>query len=105
MSIQDWLSGDSAFATFAGLAGAAAMAATDFSKPWRFLQHLGVGFLCATFATPTLFPAIGSVLSFINVDPSYQFAGASFIVGAFGIYILELARVIFRYRISKGDDE
>jgi hypothetical protein len=104
MSILDWLRDDTNFQALAGIAGAAAMAATDWSKPWRFLQHLGVGTLCATFATPTLFPAIGRVLSWINVDPSYQFAGAAFIVGAFGIYILEFGRAVFRFRARNPGD-
>ncbi|WP_127524091.1 hypothetical protein [Mesorhizobium sp. Z1-4] len=77
------------------------MAAADWSKPWRFVQHVGVGTLCAAFATPVLYPAIAAVLGWLNVDPGHQYSGASFVVGAFGIYVMELARAVFRHK-TKG---
>lgn len=104
MSLIDWLREDSTFNFIAGVGGAAAMAMTDWTGKWQLLRHVAVGTLCATFATPYLYPGISWVLSWMHVDPDYKYGGAAFMVGAFGIYVLELARAIFRYRISKGGE-
>lgn len=96
MSILDTLQNERVWAAVAGLAGAAVMAAVDWSGPWKAARHFLVGALCATFATPTLYPAIAQLLKWAHVDPNYQFAGASFVVGAFGIYLLEFIRAAIR---------
>ena len=105
MPLWEIIQNDKVWSAIAGIAGAAAIAATDWSKPWRFAQHVGVGTLCATFATPVLYPAIAAMLGWINVDPNYQYAGASFVVGALGIYVLEFVRAVIQHRTKGHRDE
>ena len=85
----------------AGVAGAAAMAATDWRSPWRVVQHLFVGTCAATFATPIFAPAISKALGWIAVDPGRYTDASAFIVGAFAIYVLELGLAIYRHKIAK----
>tara|TARA_R100001086_G_scaffold38844_2_gene17197 strand:- start:202 stop:525 length:324 start_codon:yes stop_codon:yes gene_type:complete len=91
-------------AVLAGIAGAAAMAATDWRSPLRFAQHLFVGTVTAGVATPWAFPLISTVLSIFKVDQSAHEASAAFITGAFGIYALEYALAVWRRKFRKNDD-
>lgn len=88
-------------AIFAGIAGAAAMAATDWRNPIRFAQHLFVGTVTAAVATPWAYPAISTLLSFLQVKDDSHEASAAFITGAFGIYALEYALATWRRKYGK----
>lgn len=52
MTWSEMIASDNVLVWAAGLAGAAAMAATDWRSPWRAAQHIFVGTLAAGFATP-----------------------------------------------------
>lgn len=89
MTFLEWLHEPKPLAILAGVAGAAAMAATDWRSPLRFIQHLFVGSVTAAMATPWLYPIISQALSFARVDPAAHGSSAAFITGAVGIYVLE----------------
>ena len=50
MTLFEFLQQERPLAIIAGIAGAAAMAATDWRSPWRFAQHLFVGTACSAAA-------------------------------------------------------
>lgn len=108
MNLIDLLQSDKPLTILSGLAGAAAMAATDWRSPWRLVQHIFVGTSASAIATPIFFPAISTVLGFIKVDPNLHQNSAAFIVGAFAIYLLEFSLAFWRAKTSKlenGDDD
>lgn len=107
MSIFEFLQQDKPLAIMAGLAGAAAMAATDWRSPWRLVQHIFVGTAASAIATPVFLPAIGKALSWLAVNPESNGNAAAFITGAFAIYVLEYALAFWRLKIAspkKGPD-
>lgn len=104
MTPEEWLSSERAATVIAGVLGAAAMAATDWRTPWRLVQHLFVGTASSAIATPVFEPAISKTLGIIAVDPAAHENAAAFIVGAFGIYILELSLAIWRAKIRRGQN-
>lgn len=90
-----------------GLAGAAAMAATDFRSWRRVIQHLAVGVPTAMFAAPIFAPAISKMLGIFTTDVADQKSGAIFITGAFGIYMFEFIKEFFmakKKRLMEGKD-
>lgn len=103
MNIQDWFEDPKRFAILAGVAGAAAMAATDIRNPLRAVQHLFVGALTATFATPVFYPIISSALSVLRVPDEYHANSAAFITGAGAIYVLEFVRVFWAKKTSEEE--
>lgn len=100
MSLLEFLQQDKPIAVMAGLAGAAAMAATDWRSPWRLVQHIFVGTAASSIATPIFFPAIAKALGWLSVNPDSQGNAAAFITGAFAIYVLEYALAFWRLRIA-----
>lgn len=98
MNIWEWVEGPRAWAVLAGVAGAAAMAVTDWQSPARFLQHMFVGSVTASVATEWTAPAISKILGLASVDPSAHPYSAAFITGAFGIYALEFILAFWRRR-------
>ncbi len=96
MTIGELLSSDRIVPALAGIAGAAAMAATDWRSPWRLAQHVFVGTAMSAVATPVFAPAISRVLGLIAVDPSAHANASAFLVGAFGIYFFEFAREFWK---------
>lgn len=105
MTVWEWLQEPKPLAVLAGLAGAAAMAVTDFRNPLRLLQHLFVGTVTAAVATPWFYPMISGALALAKVEPAAHAYSAAFITGAFGIYVLEFGLAFWRpsvdgYRIS-----
>ena len=105
MTPFEFLQQERPLAIIAGIAGAAAMAATDWRSPWRFAQHLFVGTACSAAATPLFAPAISKLLGMIAVDPASHGYAAAFIVGAFGVYLLEYALAFWRHKIGRGDKD
>ena len=103
MTIIDFFQQDKPLAVLAGLAGAAAMAATDWRSPWRLVQHIFVGTSASAIATPVFAPAIGKVLGWLSVDPATHANAAAFITGAFAIYLLEYALAFWRLKIAKSN--
>lgn len=101
MTISDFLASEKPLAILSGVAGAAAMAATDWRNPWRLAQHLFVGTAASAIATPVFFPAISKILGFIAVDQSAHANASAFIVGAFAIYILEFSLAFWRAKTKK----
>tara|TARA_R100000655_G_scaffold97713_1_gene140759 strand:- start:1030 stop:1371 length:342 start_codon:yes stop_codon:yes gene_type:complete len=89
MTLAEMINSDNALVWAAGLAGAAAMAATDWRSPWRLAQHVFVGTTAAIIATPLLFPMISGLLGFLNVDEGAHQNSAAFMTGAFAIYLFE----------------
>lgn len=106
VTLWDILQSEKPLTVLSGIAGAAAMAATDWRSPWRVVQHIFVGTAASAIATPILYPAISGILGFIAVDASAHGNAAAFIVGAFAIYFLEFALAFWRARTGKvdGDD-
>ncbi len=96
MTLGELLSQDRIIPALAGMAGAAAMAATDWRSPWRLLQHVFVGTATSAVATPIFAPAISQALGFLAVDVSAQENASAFLVGAFGIYFFEFAREVWK---------
>lgn len=86
----------------AGVAGAAAMAVTDWRSPMQLVKHLFVGTLTSAFATPLFFPMLSAILDIFKVSEDYHQNSAAFIVGAAGIYVLEFILVAIR---KKGEDK
>jgi hypothetical protein len=84
------LNSERAITFLSGVAGAAALAITDFRGSWRLLQHVCVGTLASATATPVLFPAISKALSLIAVAPEAQEHSAAFLTGGFAIYLFEV---------------
>lgn len=103
MTFLEWLQQPRPLAVLAGVAGAAAMAVTDWRSPLRALQHLFVGTVTAAVATPWLYPIISEALSIARVKPDAHASSAAFITGAFGIYILEFVLAFWRRRARKED--
>lgn len=98
MSWAEHLTSEKLFAFGAGVAGAAAMAFTDWRTPWRCAQHIFVGVVASIYATPIFAPIIMKALGWISVAPEASGNAAVFLTGAFAIYVLELARAIWRVR-------
>ena len=103
MTIWEWMQQPKPGLILAGVAGAAAMAVTDWHSPLRAMQHLFVGTITAAVATPWLYPLISQALSFARVDPEAHEASAAFITGAFGIYILEFVLAFWRRKAGKEE--
>lgn len=103
MNILEWLQQPKQVAILAGLAGAAAMAVTDWRSPLRALQHLFVGTVTAAVATPWFYPVISRALSVAQVDPAAHPSSAAFITGAMGIYVLEFALAFWRRKAGPED--
>ena len=101
MNIFEFVQGDKPLAVLAGMAGAAAMAATDWRTPWRVVQHIFVGTSCSAMATPVFAPTISKVLGFVAVDPEAHQNASAFIVGAFAIYFLEFALAFWRAKTKR----
>jgi hypothetical protein len=95
---------ETAMAVLSGIAGAAAMAATDWRSPWRLAQHLFVGTSASAIATPIFAPAISKVLGFVAVDPAAHENASAFLVGGFAIYFLEFALAVWRRKTKEGGD-
>lgn len=104
MTFWDIISSEKVWTAAAGLAGAAAMAATDWRTPWRFMQHIFVGAAASAIATPVMFPAISALLGFIKVDSGSHGNAAAFITGAFAIYLFEYCLAFWRSRTEGQDD-
>lgn len=100
MNITELLTSERAVIILAGVAGAAAMAATDWRSPWRFAQHIFVGTAAAGFATPIFFPIISTALGLARVDVSAHAGASAFITGVFAIYILEFVLAFWKHKIS-----
>lgn len=96
MTLLEFLQQEKPLAILTGVAGAAAMAMTDWRGWWRFFQHLTVGALASGFGTPALWGLIAGWLKMPkDSDPGITY----FFVGAFGIYALEVARAaIYQWR-------
>jgi hypothetical protein len=88
-----------------GIAGAAALAATDWRSPWRFAQHIFVGTAASAIATPVLFPIISKGLDLISVDAASQQNSAAFITGAFAIYFFELVVAFWRAKTKEEKEK
>lgn len=86
----------------AGIAGAAAMAATDWRSPWRFIQHIFVGTMGASFATPWLLPVFSKLLSLFAIDVVDHERSAAFVTGAFSIYVFETVLAIWRRKYGEN---
>ena len=96
MTLGELLSSERVIPVLAGIAGSAAMAATDWRSPWRLVQHVFVGTSMSAVATPVFAPSISRVLGLIAVDPSAHGNASAFLVGAFGIYFFEFAREFWK---------
>lgn len=105
MTIYEFLQQDKPIAVLAGLAGAAAMAATDWRSPWRLVQHIFVGTAASAIATPVFAPAIGKALGWLAVAPASHGNAAAFITGAFAIYILEYSLAFWKLKIAKPGEK
>lgn len=105
MTLFEFLASEKPLVVLSGIAGAAAMAATDWRTPWRLLQHIVVGTTCSAIATPVFAPAISAMLGFVAVDPSAHANASAFIVGAFAIYFLEFSLAFWRAKTKKAGDE
>lgn len=103
MTVWELIQQEKPLAILSGLAGAAAMAATDWRTPWRLVQHIFVGTAASAIATPIFAPSIGAVLGWMQVAPEANSNAAAFITGAFGIYVLEYALAFWRLKIKKPD--
>lgn len=103
MTFWEWIQQPRPLAVIAGLAGAAAMAVTDWHSPLRAIQHLFVGTITAAVATPWFYPFISTLLDWARVDPAAQPYSAAFITGAFGIYVLEFVLAFWRRKTGKED--
>jgi hypothetical protein len=103
MSLSDFLASDKPLALLSGVAGAAAMAATDWRSPLRLVQHLFVGTSASAIATPVFAPAISKILGFLAVDPAAHANASAFIVGAFAIYVLEFSLAFWRAKTRRAD--
>lgn len=103
MTFWEWVQQPKPLAVVAGIAGAAAMAVTDWHSPLRALQHLFVGTIAAAVATPWFYPIISTALSWAQVEQSAQPSSAAFITGAFGIYVLEFILAFWRRKTAKED--
>lgn len=103
MTLWEFLQQPKPLAILAGIAGAAAMAVTDWRSPLRALQHLFVGTVTAAVATPWFYPVISKVLSFAQVEPAAHPSSAAFITGAFGIYVLEFALAFWRRKAGSEE--
>lgn len=103
MTLWELLQEEKPLAILSGIAGAAAMAATDWRTPWRLLQHIFVGTAASAIATPIFAPSIGAVLGWMQVAPEANSNAAAFITGAFGIYVLEYALAFWRLKIKRPD--
>lgn len=80
-----------------GFAGALTMAIIDFRTKARLTKHILVGGLTSMFATPIFAP--GLVKLFSNfMEPSQDKQAATYIVGAFSIYLFEAIRDFFKAR-------
>ena len=100
MTFWEFLSAEKPLAILAGLAGAAAMAATDWRTKWRLIQHIFVGTASASVATPLMAPAISTVLGFLRVDPAAHGNASAFLVGAFSIYLFEFILAFWHAKIA-----
>lgn len=105
MSWAEHFSGEKLFAFGAGVAGAAAMAFTDWRTPWRCAQHIFVGVVASVYATPIFSPLIMKSLGALGVDQEASGNAAVFLTGAFAIYVLELARAIWRIRTRSASED
>jgi hypothetical protein len=105
MNLWDFLTSDRFLTALAGLAGAAAMAATDWSTPLRFFRHIFVGTAAAAFASPVFAPAIGKIFSWMAVNDPAQGQVTGFLTGAFGIFVFEYALAFWRAKTSQIDKE
>lgn len=103
MTFWDWIQQPKQLAVLPGAAGAAAMAVTDFHNPVRLVQHLFVGTITAAVATPWFYPMISGALSLAHVEPAAHASSASFITGAFGIYVLEFGLAFWRRKTAKEE--
>lgn len=101
MTLQEFLDSPHPLYVLAGVAGAAAMATTDWRSPRRALQHLLVGTVTSIFATPVFAPGISSLLGWAHVDPAAHPNASAFIVGAVGIYVLEYILAFMRAKTKK----
>lgn len=99
------IASDNVLVWAAGLAGAAAMAATDWRTPWRLAQHIFVGTTAAIIATPLLFPMISGILSFLNVDQAAHQNSAAFMTGAFAIYLFEYILAFWKAKVMHASPE
>lgn len=105
MTWSEMIASDNVLVWAAGLAGAAAMAATDWRSPWRAAQHIFVGTLAAGFATPGLYPALSKIMEMASVPESSQPMSAGFITGAFAIYLFEFFKLFWRFKILQQKAE
>lgn len=105
MTVFELLQSDRPWQILAGVAGAAAMAATDWRTPLRLVQHIFVGTLCSAVATPWFAPAISKVLDIFPIQESMHQDAAAFITGAFAIYLLEFILAFWRAKIRGGNGD
>lgn len=102
MTWNEMIASDNVLVWAAGLAGAAAMAATDWRSPWRLVQHIFVGFTASLVATPLIFPILGKLLTIISVPPDSQEMSAGFMTGAFAIYLFEYILAFWKAKMAPG---
>lgn len=105
MSLWEFIQANQPVTLLSGLLGAAAMAATDWRSPWRVLQHIFVGTSTSAMATPVFAPLISKVLGFVAVDPSAHDNASAFVVGAFGIYVLEFGLALWKSKTKQADKD
>ena len=111
MTWSEMIASDNVLVWAAGLAGAAAMAATDWRSPWRAVQHVFVGFTASLVATPALFPILSKMMNIVAVPVDSQQMSAGFMTGAFAIYLFEFFIAFWKSKVSgakstpKGEDD
>lgn len=104
MTWNEMIASDNVLVWAAGLAGAAAMAATDWQTPRRAARHFLVGGLASLFATPLFFPMLSKVMSSFSVPEAQQGMSAGFFTGAFAIYFFEYCLAFWRAKVAKPQD-
>ena len=88
-----------------GAAGAAAMAATDWSTPYRALRHVFVGCVAAAVGADSVAPFLGDIIGVLPISDGYSRGASIFMVGATGIYAFEYIRAFLRLKIRDLEEK